>query len=1040
MLKNKPSISLDRTNYPLVVGSADKLTFADWETSGSTVELQAVVDHEVFTLVDVVWSSADPEIATVSDGLVQGRTTGFTTITASLPNGEQAVCQIAVIDNITRSTVLSLELNADQLVLGAGETAELIPIIYPEDVLDNGAMNREVDWSSSNPSVTVVDHKGMVTAVGVGEAEIAVQSRDVGRTAKCRVTVVEKLVQMPDFAKIGFAEWTELNLALGEKRQLVEESKRQQAVQVFWFKSTNSYIADVNESGEITAYSCGSAEILVTARNGGLVRKYPVAVDQYRFEVESVKISKDRVNLCVGWEQTLTAVVSPACILDQQVVWTSSDQAVVEVTAAEDTVWGAAQAVLKAVGAGQAVVTAYCKGRSASCLVTVARSRVSVSAVALADKLEIDVDQVLQLKASVNSDAVCQELVWLSSDRNTAAVNREGIVRGNQPGTVKIFAVAADSLDREQRAVVDELRGMRTLVGDGGCGFEKLYRLLSSKDLVWSACTLTVKESSPYLRNLHAPQEAVTADSALLLWNRASLDSARGLDHYRVYCGSELIAVTAKLGHTVKGLNPDTVYNFKVEAVSSDEEVLASASIAVTTKPAPPKVINVLDEPYRAVGSGKVMDTLAIQKAIDDCPEGGVVLLPAGCVFYSGALFLKSNMKLQVDGILIGSTDPKDYPPIVTRWNGLRKIYQPACEWESSDDGFDNQYAHASLINIGVYDEGERGRTGPYNVRNLVICGSGQINGNGFKLAYNEGPHGKTGNGGRPVPESTKIDASVRGRVITIHNAQHVYVADLTIAYGPAWTIHPIFCDSITFDNLEVISKGTGTTGAADDITILNGDGIDPDSATKINIFNCCFFTGDDAVAVKSGRNQEGNQLDKPSAYIRVTDCVSRGSKGGFCIGSEQSGGAHDILWQNLVVDSINLHGLWIKSNEARGGVVEDVLWRDCWIRNVNTGIYLNFDYNSSKTNPAAVPPEIRYITFENIHCEGMRRAGVRITGLAGSRIHDIAILGCSFKDGAEKEKAFWIRHGYNFNIENVKLSEGCGWKIENAKSVKIRE
>ena len=341
---------------------------------------------------------------------------------------------------------------------------------------------------------------------------------------------------------------------------------------------------------------------------------------------------------------------------------------------------------------------------------------------------------------------------------------------------------------------------------------------------------------------------------------------------------------------------------------------------------------------------------------------------------------------------------------------------------------------------ISVYDEGERGRTGPYNVRNLVICGSGQINGNGFKLAYNEGPHGKTGNGGRPVPESTKIDASVRGRVITIHNAQHVYVADLTIAYGPAWTIHPIFCDSITFDNLEVISKGTGTTGAADDITILNGDGIDPDSATKINIFNCCFFTGDDAVAVKSGRNQEGNQLDKPSAYIRVTDCVSRGSKGGFCIGSEQSGGAHDILWQNLVVDSINLHGLWIKSNEARGGVVEDVLWRDCWIRNVNTGIYLNFDYNSSKTNPAAVPPEIRYITFENIHCEGMRRAGVRITGLAGSRIHDIAILGCSFKDGAEKEKAFWIRHGYNFNIENVKLPEGCGWKIENAKSVKIRE
>ena len=131
------------------------------------------------------------------------------------------------------------------------------------------------------------------------------------------------------------------------------------------------------------------------------------------------------------------------------------------------------------------------------------------------------------------------------------------------------------------------------------------------------------------------------------------------------------------------------------------------------------------------------------------------------------------------------------------------------------------------------------------------------INGNGFKLGYNEGPNHYDIDGGLPVPFSTRMDPSIRGRAITIHNGKNIYIKDVTVCYSPSWTIHTIYCSHVTMDHIMVISKGTGKTGASDDICILNGDGIDPDSSIHVNIFDCFFYTGDDAVAVKSGRDRE---------------------------------------------------------------------------------------------------------------------------------------------------------------------------------------
>ena len=121
---------------------------------------------------------------------------------------------------------------------------------------------------------------------------------------------------------------------------------------------------------------------------------------------------------------------------------------------------------------------------------------------------------------------------------------------------------------------------------------------------------------------------------------------------------------------------------------------------------------------------------------------------------------------------------------------------------------------------------------------------------------------------------------------------------DIMISYSPSWTIHPIYCDNMSIGDIKDISLGNGNVGAGEGVPnqvghIRNGDGIDPDSCTHMNIYNSYFRCGDDVVTLKSGRNKEGNDLDKPNAYIRVTDCYAHSSIGGYGSGSEVAAGSH---------------------------------------------------------------------------------------------------------------------------------------------------
>lgn len=954
-VKKMPALELDKSNYPLVVGSKNKRTFEDWENSGSSVVICAQLNTDAFSSKDIEWNVEDTDIAALvyanhDKCEVRGRTTGYTKVWAKLPDGSEASCILTVIDNMTRTTVQSLRLNTDLLYLEPGMSAELKAILLPRDIFadtpsgDNPnvpakTMNTEVTWFSTDENVVKVT-SGKVEAAGIGEADIVAISCDVGRKAVCHVKV---LIKIP-CADMKGSDCEYVELTEGEQKNLAVKGSNIRYI------STYPFVADVDETGMLTAYSNsnvqgvsedglkvaekpGWIEVLATSVSGGAVIRYQVSVKSKPKEVMSLTLSHQNICLDKGESLDITGVAGPSCVLGKQVIFESLNPEIVEITEISRTEDGHAKARLTGKKEGSTTLIASCDGKKAECLVEV--------------------------------------VIGIS----------------NSSPQISAAATCADS-------------------------------------------------SYVYLRDLHIPQETITENSVTLLWNRESLVYAADLDHYEVFGSSgspvdtqnltqtEKLSETNQLGYTAKGLNSGSMYTFRVYAVGKNHKRLAEAEITVRTKDAG-EIINVLEAPFHAKGDGSVLDTIAIQKAINQCPAGGTVYLPENHIFCTGALFLKSNMNFVVDGILMGSPDPKDYPWVVSRWEGWRKLPMKKETWSNSSDTLsENTYVRASLLNLGVYDEGKPGEYGPFNIENVVIRGCGQINGNGFRLAYNEGPNQHNAGGGMPEPFSPILNTTLRGSLLRAHNARGIYVADLTFAYGPGWQIHPIYCQNMTFDHLNLISKGNGTTGAADDIGILNGDGIDPDSCCHVNIVNTFFYCNDDSVTIKSGRNREGNELQKPTAFLRVTDCISENSKAGFVAGSELASGCHDILMQNLTIRNMVICGLWIKTMRPRGGESYNLQYKDITIEGCGIPIRMALEYSPIATsaagiNPALNPPDIGQVVLENIRDLGGNQNGLQFVGLEDRPIHDFRFVQVDFTKSG-KEHIF--QHCMNFAFTDCVL------------------
>ena len=425
-----------------------------------------------------------------------------------------------------------------------------------------------------------------------------------------------------------------------------------------------------------------------------------------------------------------------------------------------------------------------------------------------------------------------------------------------------------------------------------------------------------------------------TAHSAVLYWDKPAAAGA-GVQ-YTVYLGGQPVATCGRTHFTLTDLRSQSDY--QADVFFGHQCV---GSCVFRTTPVKNR-LDVTEAPFWARGDGKTKNTAALQRAIDACGAGDAVYIPAG-IYLTGALRLHSNMELYLDegAILQGTAEIVDYQPrIPSRFEGTE------------------MRCYSSLLNAGDMNH----KTGP-NCRNIIIRGRGTICGGGQELARKiiEDERARIKSfldDNRELVESCEnsdtIPGRVRPRLINLSNCENVWISGITLKNGPSWNVHMIYCDDIQTDHCTFVSEG-----------VWNGDGWDPDSSTNCTLFASEFFTGDDAVAIKSGKNPEGNEINRPCAHIRVFDCRSDCGHG-ICIGSEMSGGVEDVqIWDCDLANSLS--GIEIKATPKRGGYVRGVTVQDCIAPRV---MLHSVAYNDDGT-PAETPPKLSHCFFERLTLTG---------------------------------------------------------------------
>ena len=414
----------------------------------------------------------------------------------------------------------------------------------------------------------------------------------------------------------------------------------------------------------------------------------------------------------------------------------------------------------------------------------------------------------------------------------------------------------------------------------------------------------------------------------------------------------------------------------------------------------------------------------AINKAIEKCSKagGGMVIVPAGD-YLTGAIRLQSNvnLELQKGAKLVFAFQPELYPNVVTRWEGLDCINYSPC----------------------IY---------AYKVQNIAITGEGTIDGNGSndtwwqwcgnasKFGYKEGitkeaqnhipykgieKYEKNAEGkhffNRPALQKMMDDGlpteqrvfgmghGLRPQLVNLVSCENILIEGVQMINSPFWVMHPLFSKNITIRRVTVINEGP------------NGDGCDPESCEDVLIEDCVFHTGDDCIAVKSGRNADGHRTPIPSQNIIIRGCVMEDGHGGVVLGSETSAGVKNLFAENCKMDSPNLDRvLRIKTNSCRGGVTENIYMRNIEVGECKEAVMrINLNYEPREASPRGFIPTVRNVFMTNVTSK-KSRYGVRIDGLEDqSQIYNINIKDCDF-EGVTDAPIIYSGRSHDIHFDNV--------------------
>ena len=404
---------------------------------------------------------------------------------------------------------------------------------------------------------------------------------------------------------------------------------------------------------------------------------------------------------------------------------------------------------------------------------------------------------------------------------------------------------------------------------------------------------------------------------------------------------------------------------------------------------------------YGAVADGKTACTGAIARAIDECSRagGGRVAVPAG-VWLTGPIHLKSNVDLHVaEGATVKFIpDPKLYLPLVrTRWEGTELLnYSPLIY----SDGQEN----LAITGGGVFDgQADCGHWWPWSGAAACSPKPGDPNARTARDAL-------AAMAGRDVPVEQRVfgeGAYLRPPLLQPCRSKNILIEGVTFVNSPMWVVTPLYCSNVTVRGVTVVGHGPNT------------DGCDPDSCTDVLIENCSFDTGDDCIAIKSGRNRDGRRVARPTENVIVRGCRMKDGHGGITIGSEMSGGVRNVYVEDCRLDSPNLNVAFrFKTNAMRGGTIENVYFRDIDVGQVS-GAVLQVDclYEEGANGPEQ--PVVRNIDIRGVTCKKSRYA-LQLRGLASSPIHSVHVADCNFDNAAE---ANVVENVTGLQCANVKIN-----------------
>ena len=404
---------------------------------------------------------------------------------------------------------------------------------------------------------------------------------------------------------------------------------------------------------------------------------------------------------------------------------------------------------------------------------------------------------------------------------------------------------------------------------------------------------------------------------------------------------------------------------------------------------------------YGAVGDGATDCTGAFRDAIDACSRagGGRVLVPAGR-FLTGAIHLKSNVELHVvrEGTIAFSNDPAKYlPAVFTRWEGVELIgYSPFI--------YAFEQENVAITGEGTLD----GQSGPehwwpWKGNREYGWTQGQPNQipartKLFQMAED----------GVPVAQRVFAEGSyLRPQFIQPYRCRNVLISGVTIRNSPMWEIHPVLCTNVTVSGVHIDSHGP------------NNDGCDPESCRDVLIENTSFDTGDDCIAIKSGRNADGRRLATPTEHVVIRGCHMQDGHGGVTIGSEISGGVRYVFAERCKMNSPRLDRvLRLKNNAARGGVLEHIYMRDVSVGEVAESV-LAIDFQYEEGPNGKYVPVVRDVEMRNVTSRKSTYA-LYLRGFPNSAISDVRIVDCDFANVAKPNVVEYVQ---GIELRNVKIN-----------------